>query len=283
MKINYNSLITDLAFLCMLLLMIVCILFMIEDYDNLQRNTTILAIVMITVIITYFTSIAAGLMLNIALIFSYSFFVILSSAYKGVSIKPEIYFWIFWSPLVTVSSYLFTRRTLFAEKENSEMHERVKCLSAVDIVTGLKYMRGFEQDGLVYMRISHRYNLELIMLIWQFRFQKELTLMIGEVELEKLVKQISQQIASSLREEDEIFMLDDNPYMWGTLLFTNSETTDVIIGRVEKQLKNIDLKNTSGRHAIQLDMRVGTAQYSEQIQTPLQFLEQAKKSAEYDV
>lgn len=283
MKLKNNSLVTDLAFMCMLLLMLICVIFMLQNYDNLQRNTIILVIVLINVIITYFTTIAAGLIINIAMIFGYSVYIILSSAYKGVSIQSEIYFWIIWSPLMIVSSYLFTRRTLLAEKENFEMHERIKCLSAVDVLTGLKNMRGFEQDGLVYMKISHRYSLELVMLVWQFRFQKELTQMIGEGGLKKLVKQISKQIAESLREEDEIFMLDDNPYMWGTLLFTNAETTDIIIDRIAKQLKKIDIRNASGKHAIQLDMRVGTARYSEQIQTPLQFLEQARKSSEYDV
>ena len=283
MKLKNNSLITDLAFDCMLLLFVICILFMIQNYDNLQKNTISLAVVLLIVIITYFTSLAAGLVINIAMIFGYCFYIILSSAYRGVSIGHEVYFWMIWSPLLTVSSYLFTRRTLLAENENEEMHNRIKFLSAVDVLTGFKNMRGFEQDGLVYMKISHRYNLELVMLTWQFRFQKELTQMIGDDGIKKLVKQISQQIAESLREEDEIFLLDDNPYMWGTLLFTNSETTDIIIDRIDKQLKLIDIRNASGKHAVQLDMRVGTARYSEQIKTPLQFLEQAKKSSEYDV
>jgi GGDEF domain-containing protein len=283
MRLKNNSLIADLAFLCMLLLLMICIMFMMQNYDNLQRNTIALATVFATVIITYFTSLSFGLVINIALIFGYSIYIILSSAYKGVSIEAEVYFWIVWSPLMTVSSYLFTGRTLLAEKENLEMRERIKCLSESDALTGLKNMRGFEQDGLVYMKISHRYNLELVMLIWQFRFQKELTQMIGEDGINKLVKEISLRIADSLREEDEIFMLDDDPYMWGTLLFTNSETTDIIIARIENQLKKIDVRNVSGKHAVQLDMRVGSARYSEEIKSPLQFLEQAKKSSEYDV
>ena len=283
MKLRNNSLITDLAFLSILLLIFVCVLFMADNYDNLQRNTTILSIVLLTVVITYFTSITAGIVMNIVMIFGYCFYIIMSSAYKGVSIESEIYFWIFWSPCMTAASYLFSRRTLLAEKENITMKERMQQLSAVDVVTGLKNMRGFEQDGLVYMKISHRYNLELMLLIWQFRFQRELTQMIGPSELEKLVKQISRGIAASLREEDEIFMLDNDPYLWGTLLFTNSETTDIVIARVEKELKKIDLKSASGKHSIQLEMRVGTVQYSNQIQSPLQFLDIAKKSAEFDV
>jgi FOG: GGDEF domain len=283
MKLKNNSLMTDLAFLCTLLLVFICIVFMIEHYDNVQENVIALAIVLTIVIITYFTSLAVGLILNIAVIFAYSFYIIISSAYKGVSIESEVYFWMIWSPLITVSSYFFTRRTLLAEKENDEMRERIKCLSAVDVLTGLKNMRGFEQDGQVYMKISHRYNLELVLITWQFRFQRELTQMIGEDGIAKLVIQISQQIAESLREEDEIFMLDNDPYMWGTLLFTNSEATDIIIARVEKQFKKLDIRNISGKHSVSLDMRVGTARLTEQITKPLQFLDQAKKNSEYDV
>jgi len=282
MKLN-NSLVTDLAFLCSLLLMLVCIFFMAENYGSLQRNIIILSIVFLVVIITYFTSIAAGLIMNIVMIFAYCLYIIVSAAYKGVTVESEIYFWIFWSPAMTASTYLFTRRTLMAESENNVMKEQINYLSAVDALTGIKNMRGFEQDGLVYMKISHRYNLDLVLLVWEFRFQRELMRMIGAEGLEKLVVQISQIIGASLREEDEVFLLDDNPYMWGTLLFTNTETTDIVIARVDSQLKKVDLKNASGKHSIQLDMRVGIAQYSDQIQSPLHFLEQAKKSSEYDV
>lgn len=283
MKAKKNFLVADVAYLCMLLLLFVCILFISENPDSLEKNTIILAIVLTVVIITYFSSLAAGLVMNIVMIFCYSVYVIVTSAYNGVTIDTDIYFWIFWSPCMTTTAFLFSKRTLMAEKENKQMNEQLQRLSGVDAVTELKNMRGFEQECGVYMKISRRYNMELVLLVWQFRYQRELVQMVGAEGLEKLVIQISQTIASCLREEDAVFMLDNNPYLWGTLLFTNSEAMHIVVDRVEKRLEQIEIKSASGKHSLALEMRVGNSRYSEHIQSPFYFLEQAKKRAEYDV
>jgi len=283
MKAKRNFLVADIAYLGMLLLLFVCILFISENPDNLQKNSIILAAVLIMVIITYFTSLTAGLVLNIVMIFGYSVYVIVSAAYRGITVDSNIYFWIFWTPCITVTAYLFARRTLSAEKENEKAQEQLQRLSGVDALTELKNMRGFEQECNVYMKISRRYNMELVLLVWQFRYQRELSQMIGEEGLQKLVVQVSQIIAACLREEDAVFMLDNDPYLWGTLLFTNAEATHIIIERVQKELEHIELKSGSGKHLLALDMRVGTARCSELVQSPFHFLEQAKKRAQYDV
>lgn len=267
----------------MLLLLFICVMYMAENTESLQRNSIIFAIALTVVIITYFTSIAAGLIMNIVLIFVYSVFVVFTSTYRGVSVDPNIYFWIFWSPCLTTITYLFSKRTQEAENENAKMNEQLQRLSGVDTLTELKNIRGFEQECTVYMKIAKRYNLELVLLIWQVRYQNELSKMVGVNGMEKLVRQISKRIGETLREEDAVFVLGDSPYLWGTLLFTNTAATGIITERVGKRLKEIEIKTASGRHTVAVDMRIGTATYSEEIQSPFHFLEQATKKAEYDV
>ncbi len=283
MKAKKSFIIADVSFLGMLLLIFICVIFMAENTESLQKNSIILAIAMTVVIVTYFTSIASGLVLNIVMIFVFSVYVMVSSAYKGVSIDPNIYFWIIWSPCMTTLTYLLSMRTLVAEKENAAMSEQLQRLSGVDRLTELKNMRGFEQECTVYMKIARRYKLELVLLVWQVRYQNELAQMVGANGIETLVKQISRCIGETLREEDAVFILGDNPYLWGTLLFTSSEATDIITNRVGKRLEEIEIKTSSGRHTVAVDMRVGTAMYSDQILSPFHFLEQAIKGAEYDV
>ncbi|MBE6906659.1 MAG: diguanylate cyclase [Ruminococcaceae bacterium] len=283
MRGDKNALIADISFVCILLLLFICTLFVAASPDYLLKNAVILAVVFAVVIATYFSSLTAGLILNMVLIFGYVTYLILFSALKGVSFTPDVYFWMVWSPCMTAATHLFTRRTLLQEKENERLRSQLVRLSGVDSLTELKNMRSYERECHVYIKISRRYKMELVLLVWQFRFQRELAQMIGPGGLERLVKQVSKVITSCLREEDAVYLLDSSPYLWGTLLFTDSDSIHVVIDRVEKQLEKIDLRDASGKRKIALDMRIGTIRYSEQIDSPFQLLEQAKKRIEYDV
>ncbi|WMJ82958.1 GGDEF domain-containing protein [Oscillospiraceae bacterium LTW-04] len=283
MKQNRNFLIADLAFLCMLLLLFVCILFISGTPDSFQKNTIILAAVLTTVIITYFSTLPIGLILNIVMIFSYATYVIVYAAYRGVTISSDIYFWIIWSPCMTTAVYLFSGRTKQAEKHNEQMKEQLVRLSGVDPETELKNIRSFERECGVYMNISRRYQMSLVVVVWQFRYQRELTQMLGQNGLMQLAKQISKELLESLRQEDALYMLDNNPFTWGTMLFTDLESTHIVVDRVLKRLEKLDLTSASGKHKINLEMRSGAARFSERIDTPFQLLEEAKKKLEYDV
>lgn len=283
MKQNRNFLIADLAFLFMLLLLFIGILFISGTPDHFQKNMIILATVLTVVIITYFSSLPVGLVLNIILIFSYATYVIVYAASRGVPVATDIYFWILFSPCLTVAVHLFSSRTKQAEGLNAKMHEQLVHLSGVDPETELKNIRSFERECGVYMNISRRYQMGLVVVVWQFRYQRELAQMLGQNALLRLVRQISEEIAQSLRQEDALYMLDNAPYMWGTLLFTDLESTHIVVERVLKRLKTLDLTNASGKHPLILEMRSGAAHFSGAISTPFQLLEEAKKKLEYDV
>lgn len=278
-----SFLISDVAYLLMLLLIFVCILFIVGSPDELQKNFIILAVVLMVVMITYFTTITAGLLMNILMIFGYSAYVILRAAYQGAAIDQNVYFWIIWSPCMTAASFLFARRAQLAEAEIKKNGEQLRRLSGVDAVTELKNVRGFEQECGVYMKISRRYSMDLVLIVWQFRYQRELVQMLGQEGLERLAVQISKIITGSLREEDAVFLLDNEPYLWGTLLFTNLEAARIVIDRVAGQLEQLDIKSLSGKHSLALEMRVGGAQYTEDVLLPFELLEKSKKNLEYDV
>ncbi len=283
MKQNRNFLTADLSFLFMLLLLFIGILFISGTPESFQKNVIILATVLTVVIITYFSSLPAGLVLNIILIFSYATYVIVYAASRGVPVATDIYFWMLFSPCLTVAVHLFSSRTQQAERLNDEMHEQLMRLSGVDPETELKNIRSFERECGVYMNISRRYQMSLVVVVWRFRYQRELSQMLGQNGLLTLVRQISEEIAQSLRQEDALYMLDNAPYMWGTLLFTDLESAPIVIDRVLKRLEKLDLTSASGKHPLILEMRSGAVRFSEPVSTPFQLLEAAKRKLEYDV
>ncbi|TCL41900.1 GGDEF domain-containing protein [Harryflintia acetispora] len=280
---NRSSLVADLSFLFMLLLMFVCILFLAGDQDNIWTNCAVLAVATGVVIVTYFTSLVTGLICNLVLIFGYVTFIIVTALYGGGGVPGYVYFWILWTPAMTVAVHLFTHYTARLDQENEKLRRQLTKLSGVDTLTELKNMRGFERDATVYMKISRRYNMELMLIVWEFRYQRELRQIIGAQNLERVVQQVSGAISSSLRAEDAVYLLSDDPYAWGTLLFTNAESVHVVIERVESRIRQIELRDMSGKHDIYLDMRVGSASLDEKTDSPLLFLEQARRQSEYDV
>lgn len=283
MKQKRNFLIADLAFLFMLLLLFACILFISGTPASFQKNMVILAVVLTTVIITYFSALSVGLVLNIIMIFSYATYVIVYAVSRGVPISSDIYFWLVWSPCMTVAAYLFTWRTRQAERNNDEMSEQLVRLSGVDPETELKNIRSFERECAVYTNIARRYQMNLVLVVWQFRYQRELAQMLGRDGLLRLMRQISEEILQSLRQEDALYLLDGDPFMWGTLLFTEIESVHIVVDRVRERLGALALPSASGKHQIALEIRSGAARLSEVVDSPFQLIDEAKKKLEYDV
>ena len=280
---NKNAFVADLAFLCMLLLVFICVLFLAGDPDNIWTNSVILTVACAVAVLTYFTNLTAGLVCNLVLVFAYVSYIIVKAVYTGESIPSYTYFWILWTPAMTAAVYLFTQRTTRLETENEHMLRQLTLLSGVDAQTELRNMQSFMRDAGVYMKISRRYDMKLMLFVWEFRFAREVEQLAGKGRMEELVKQVSDAITASLREEDAVYILDAAPHAWGTLLFTNPDSAHIVIERVESHIRQIDVQDISGKHDLYLDMRVGSAEYGEAVQSPLEFLELAKKQSEFDV
>ncbi|WRS28840.1 diguanylate cyclase [Oscillospiraceae bacterium MB08-C2-2] len=283
MKENRRFLGVDISFLAMLLLLFISVFFIGSDTEAMTGNFILLAVSAACAMLTYFTSLTAGLVVNLVLIFAYVTYTIFTSASSGVEVPVSTYFWMFWSPLMTTVTYFFTRRTFQAEEQNRVLQEQLDRLSGVDSLTELKNIRSFEADCAVYMKIAKRYHMSLVLVVWEFRFQRELGHMLGKEGLLDLVKRVSRQITAALREEDAIYLLEGDPYTWGSLLFTDPESVSIVVERVKNQLAEIQIQDAASRHSIELSMRVGIATFDDTITSPLALLEKAHKRSEYDV
>ena len=283
MKWNRTSAITDIAFLLLLGLMFVGIIFIAGDGEHLGINVGILCVATALAIFTYFTTLTAGLVANVILIFGYVSYVIYMSFTRGTPIQSYTYFWVVWTPLFTSCIAVFGQQTNKLHMSLDKLDAQIQELVTVDMNTKLKNLRAYDLEGFIYMRIATRYNMHLTLLIWELRYPRELEHILGKARMDQLVGRISDTISASLRAENAVYLLDDKPYQWGTMIFTNITAHEIVVERVRKNIQALELTDVDKRRRPNIEMRVGVAEYTPDITSSLQLLEKAKKQMEYDV
>jgi len=143
MKRLRKNLQTDLSFILLVVLIFVYFIFLIYQKEYLMDNFLIAAVVFIIVLITYFTNLTTGLIINTTLILAYITYVIIQSITKGIVVRPYVYFWIVMSPAMTTALSLFTMTTAGLQKQVADLSAKLVTISTLSEDTKLKNLRAF--------------------------------------------------------------------------------------------------------------------------------------------
>ncbi|CQR58861.1 diguanylate cyclase domain-containing protein [Paenibacillus riograndensis] len=284
MRRNRSSLFSDLAFLVFLVLNFICIVFIAGSPDHYIQNIIILNIAFLLALVTYFTTVTAGLVLNLAFIFGYGFFVLYQTVSEGGTIGVNTYFWLIMTPLLTVVIWVFTSRTRELQAENELLEKKTANLAAVDENTDLRNIISFQKDASLFTGISTRYSIPLTLLVVKVKYWSEIRRLIPEEQLSEAIYDVSQLSQSSIRTNDALYLLDKEEATWGLLLFTDREGAKIVIERIKFKLQELNDTEFSAKYKVNLGLKIGAVQYeAETIENPFDFILQAKKQLEYDV
>lgn len=272
-----HSVLSDLSFQAILILLFVAVLFLSFDHVNLAANGIILCITTILFMVTYFTSIKTGFVLDIVFVFLLIALTVLETVNKGSAIPANVYFWILWpvTMIAAISSYVRQHRLL--DEENKELVRRIEKYVTIDELTQMNNLLGFERDAMVYMNISRRYQMELELVLWRLTYQDDLERLLGTEDMKKAVGRISDSIKNSLRKEDLVYLVDTEPYIWGTLLFSKPEAAEIVIQHVNEGVRSAGLNELTKQKSFSLDISGTVVTYDGSMMTPLAFLNKAKK------
>lgn len=276
MNLKKRTAATDLPFVAMVVLIFIAVYFLSNDSGNFLQNSLILCIVSAIILITYFTSLVFGLIVDAVLIFLLFGYTLINSFNTGIPVSWNIYFWILWSPLITVAVAMYTAQTTALQSENETLRSQLNKVSMVDLKTGLRNLRDFENETNVYMKISARYNMPLELIIWKLRYQSDLEKMMEHNDMENVIRMISDEISTSLREEDSVFLINDDPYEWAVLLFTDQQNGKIVIDRIQNNIANLNFSEYTKQKVLPIDMELSIKPYDQQRITPLSFLESAR-------
>ncbi|MEC0245200.1 diguanylate cyclase domain-containing protein [Paenibacillus chitinolyticus] len=284
MKVNRSSLLSDIAFLGLLVLCNVCVAFTAGDPNRYVENLIFLNLAFFFVVVTYFTTVTAGLILNIVFIFGYGTYILYETVTRGETIGVSTYFWLIMTPVLTVVIWLFTTATRQLQAENDDLQKQKTRLATLDERTDLKNSIAFRKDASVFAGISTRYNIPLTLLVIKVKYWNEIRPLIGDEQLAEAIIDVSKISQASIRTNDALYLLDKEDATWGLLLFTDRDGVKVVMERIKQSLEEFNTRDFAQKYKVDLSLKMGAVQYqADTIDSPIDFIVQAKKQLEYDV
>ncbi len=283
MKRQRKNLQTDLSFILLVILIFVYFVFLIYQKEYLMDNFLIAAVVFIIVLITYFTSLTVGLIINTTLILAYITYVIILSVTKGIVVRSYVYFWIVMSPALTTAFALFTMSAAQLQRMVTDLDRKLVSISTLNEDTKLKNLRAFENDAGIYKNIAERYDIGFGIVVIQFKYQREIERLSKKEGMQQVVMEVINVIRNATRAEDELYQIEEKEIMFAMLMLTKKEGLNVIRDRLKEAIAQINTSNILNTRQLVLDMRIGMAFDDDGPKNVMGLLQSAKDSLQYDV
>ncbi|MFD0588701.1 diguanylate cyclase domain-containing protein [Paenibacillus sp. GCM10027627] len=285
MKRNTGGLLSDGGFLLFIILCFIAILFMPGGSGRDFQSMVLLNVAFLIAILTYFTNVTAGLILNILFIFAYGTYTLYQSVVAvGNPVGAQTYFWLLMTPLFTGAIWMFSYGVQRIQRENETLRTANTQLATVDQNTNLKNSLSFQNDATVFMALSNRYDIPLTLLVVQVRYWNEVRRMISDNQMTDVLYEMSQLGQTSIRTNDSLYMLDQETATWGLLLFTDSDGANIVINRLKENVAHFNEDEKTNDFKVEFQLRIGKFEYSaDTVQSPLEFIDKARKQLEFDV
>lgn len=282
MNSRKNKWLADASYMGLLLLLFICIIYIAAYSDHISVSIMALCAVFAVMIVTHFTSVTLGLIINIVAIFIVVTILLYQVWNTGASIDTEWYFWMVMSPVMTLVSHLVFWNIGQLEAENKELKKYAKEFILVDAGSGLKNRQAYKMEMSIYQRISQRYGMKLMLIVWEFKYEDDLRRMMGSKSMRGAVRQISKTMEGLFRKEDVIYIMSDHPYRWGTIMLTKEGVEEILMERMRKKFEAMDLSEVMGKNAPRLEMRIGLT-YATEEETAMTLYQRAVNELQYDV
>lgn len=284
MRRMQSSMVSDGAFILFILVCFVCIVFTAGNPNLYIQNIIFLNLALLIAIVTYFTNVTTGLILNILFIFGYGTFTLYQTVVVGGVIGSQNYFWLIMTPLITISTWLLTYGNRQLQIENEQLQKANKSLATVDAKTSLKNTFSFQSDATIFMALSVRYHIPLTLMVFSVKYWDEIRRIIGEDQLMEAVLDLSRMSQTSIRTNDSLYLLNQENPMWGMLLFTDRPGASIVIDRLRNSVEERNRNEYRETFRVELVLKMGAIEYDAKlIPNPMEFITLAKKQLEFDV
>ncbi|MEK3884043.1 diguanylate cyclase [Paenibacillus sp. PL2-23] len=279
-----GGLLSDSGFLLFVVLCFAGILFVSSDQAYFLQNIVLLNAAFMIAILAYFINITTGLILNMLFLFGYGTYMLYRIIAIGDTVESEAYFWLIMPPLYTAAIWLFSLGTRRLQRDNEALQQANSRLATMDQETHLRTAMIFQKDAAVFMALSTRYQIPLTLLVMQVRYWNEVRRLMSSEQLTEVLSDLSELSQTSIRDNDALYMLDNDQATWGLLLFTNAEGAAVVAERIKSNVAAFNRREESSPYIAELQLRIGQYTYdSETVVSSFDWIEKASKQLEYDV
>lgn len=275
-----KKVLTDLSLLFFFLLYFITLIFVGMHSNQFLMNIVLASIALILTIVTYFTDITMGMILNLIYLFIQGGYTIYLTATGENTYQMPIYFWLVMTPLFSISIYLLTESTRQLKAENDRFSENTAS-ARVNTENHLRTLLAFQEDNMVFATVAARYNIPYSLIGIQLNYWHEMEQILTKEQIKKVEELVIDSINQAKNEKGVVYVLDEEKLTFGILIYQDGEEVRQIIQKI-KELFAAEAPNQFTEVA--LSIRAGYAAFDgATMKDSLEFMNEMIKELEYDV
>lgn len=273
------------SYLLVLLLELFLVVILSKFIPN--SNLSILDFIMIcliffTVMITYIGGMVVGLILCSIIIFIYASYIFYMNLVKGFEIQYVSYLWMISIPLLSFTMGKLSSHISQLQKLNLKLIETQRNLITIDQETGLGNIKLFYMNLEKEISKAKRHNTPCTLMMIKLPYYKEIRNIIGKNKSDKLIKDISDIIISSTRNEDDRYTLE-NDTLAIIMPVTDVQGASIVKNRIKDRITELNLDLRSQKEYVNVDVKISIVEYRDDIKSSMEFKLLAEEELQYDV
>ncbi|HBJ2611315.1 diguanylate cyclase [Clostridium botulinum] len=272
--------------ICIILLLLnffcICSFIYFNLGKNIMLNFIMLGSLFMVTIVAYFRGIVEGFLFSAMIIFFYVTFIIYNNTIHRNPVELITYIWMVDIPLSAFISGKLSENINLIQSINTRLQKEYRDLITIDKTTGLSNLKGFYIDLYREMSKAKRHKLNLSLMIVKIQYYDELNAILGEKEMEEILKIISNVITLAIRGEDISYKLNKDTLAI-LMPSTNLQGAEVVKNRIKESISEKNLKIKQEDKNVNIDIKVGIVEYKNTIKEAFEFKELAETELEYDV
>lgn len=277
---NKHKIQTDLALLFLFLLQFVTLIFVGSTGQQLLMNVTLAAVALILAVITYFTDLTMGMILNLIYLFIQGGYTLYLSASGKNAFQLPSYFWLVVTPLFSITVALLTYTIKRLKEENEELSRNMD-VARVDADKDLRTLVAFQDDHAVFSAVAERYSLPYMLIGVRLNFWYELERLLTQEQIHEVEKLVIRTMDSVRGDKGVVYILDEENMTFGILIYQSQEEVNQIVQKIKTTFEEEALKSVKD---VALSIRVGSVAFNrETMGDSFDFMNELIKELEYDV
>lgn len=252
-----------------------------------NSNLSILDFIMLcatffTVMITYIGGLVVGLILCSTIIFTYASYIFYMNLVKGSEIQYISYLWMVSIPLLSFTIGRLGNYISQLQKLNIKLIQNQQNLIAIDQDTGLGNIKLFYMNLDKEISKAKRHNSPCTLMMIKLPYYKEIKNIIGENKTEKLMRDVSDIILNSTRNEDDSYTLE-NDTLAIIMPVTDLQGASIVKNRIKDRITELNLDLRSKKDYVNVDVKISIVEYKSEIKSSMEFKLLAEEELQYDV
>lgn len=252
-----------------------------------NSNLSILDFIMLCatffmVMITYIGGLVVGLILCSIIIFIYASYIFYMNLVKGSEIQYISYLWMLSIPLLSFTIGRLGNYISQLQKLNIKLIQNQQNLIAIDQDTGLGNIKLFYMNLDKEISKAKRHNSPCTLMMIKLPYYKEIKNIIGENKTEKLMRDVSDIILNSTRNEDDSYTLE-NDTLAIIMPVTDLQGASIVKNRIKDRITKLNLDLRSKKDYVNVDVKISIVEYKNEIKSSMEFKLLAEEELQYDV